>query len=438
MRAFRWLQREYKGTYERTEPIQTFISEHPKFQGIRGRIIQSVINRHLDPKPRGPTIYIHQPRQIVLKKMKGPVLGCWAVYLPPRLRAELQQLSAQWQQWLYTYIVRTLGANPIKKNLVRSYVTQVYPAGCFSRHCCIPSPEKGTFWGEQTAWYRVLFLQLQCEQLDHFFSLHRPNLALAIVEKNPLHIHQRRLCRIALNHFLGGVVLREYPVIAQRLHLRSRDVPSCRTVDDDGEHDHPATTVACSAGHVRDHFTQAEMDAILTLTELSLRDRIILHIMAETGLRRRAVSWLLVDSVFDRRANSCLPVARALEKGLVVRPFRLSSGTSELLQRYILDDHPGVHVRWLFPSPKKSNTQPITPSVVNSVLLRACHMANIRGRHTHSHGIRKFVVCSLLQAKNRIEDVAKWLGHWSLDITVGTYWDVHGEEVASAMNIPWL
>ena len=32
-----------------------------------------------------------------------------------------------------------------------------------------------------------------------------------------------------------------------------------------------------------------------------------------------------------------------------------------------------------------------------------CKKANIRGQHTHSHAIRKFVVCTLMQAKNRIE-----------------------------------
>ena len=417
MRAFRWLQREYNGTYERTEPIQAFVNQHPKCQGIRGRIIQSVVNRHLDPKPAGPSIYIHHSRPVAPRPPKATQsnqgLGCWVVYLPPRLRVELlERLDGQWQQWLYGYIVGALGANPIKKNLVRSYVTQVY---------------------------RVLFQELQCERLDHFFNLQRANLARAVVEQNPGHIHQRRLCRIALNHFLGGVVLREHPVIAQRLHLLSKDVPHCRTANHDDDNEHPAAVAAAgTSNHVRDHFTQAEMDTILGLLELSLRDRTMLHIMAETGLRRRAVSWLLVDSLFDRSTNTCLPVARALEKGLVVRSFKLSERTSDLLRRYIVDEHPGSEVRWLFPSPKKSNTQPVTPSVVNSVLLRACQIAKIRGRHTHSHAIRKFVVCSLMQAKNRIEDVAKWLGHRSVDITFGTYWDVQGEDVASAMNIPWL
>ena len=108
------------------------------------------------------------------------------------------------------------------------------------------------------------------------------------------------------------------------------------------------------------------------LVDLSLRDRLMLQIMAETGLRRRAVSWLLVESVFDRVNGAPLPTGRALEKGMIVRPFRLSQQTSDLLIRYIGDEHPGDYVRWLFPSPKKGNTQPITPSVVNNILLRAC------------------------------------------------------------------
>ena len=108
------------------------------------------------------------------------------------------------------------------------------------------------------------------------------------------------------------------------------------------------------------------------LVDLSLRDLLMLQIMAETGLRRRAVSWLLVESVFDRVNGAPLPMGRALEKGMIVRPFQLSQHTSDLLIRYIRDEHPGDHVRWLFPSPKKGNTQPITPSVVNNILLRAC------------------------------------------------------------------
>ena len=42
------------------------------------------------------------------------------------------------------------------------------------------------------------------------------------------------------------------------------------------------------------------MDELLGLPDLSLRDRLMLHIMAETGLRLRAVSWLSVDTGWSR------------------------------------------------------------------------------------------------------------------------------------------
>ncbi len=45
----------------------------------------------------------------------------------------------------------------------------------------------------------------------------------------------------------------------------------------------------------RDHFTEAEINALLRLQTLSVRDRLTIRIMAETGLRRRAVSWLMVE-----------------------------------------------------------------------------------------------------------------------------------------------
>ena len=239
-RAFRWLQREYHGTYERMEPIQEFIDHHPKCKGIRGRIIQCLINRHLQPRPSGPAIHIYRLRAAKSKCNPMKVLGrtqlsVWGAYLPPRLRAELMaNLDTVWQTWLHTYIVKVMGATPIKKNLVRSYVTQVY---------------------------RVLYQTLSCHTLDDVFALSRHNLAQAVLDVNPHHIHQRRLCRIAVNHFLGGVVLCDHIVIGQRLHLRSRDIPRCSTAGD--EDNHPADVALNVGMHVRDHFTQAKMDALL-------------------------------------------------------------------------------------------------------------------------------------------------------------------------------
>jgi integrase len=381
-RAFRWFQREYAGPCDRTEPMQVFLNQHPKCKGIQGRIIQSVINRHLRPRPAGPPITIVVVPQSFRKKIgkSGKVLDeehAWAVYLPIHLHGSIMRdLTPSWHAWLQHYIVHTLHATPLRKNLVRTYVTHVY---------------------------KVLVEELQCSNMGDILRISHADLVHAVARCNPVRVHQRRLCRIALNHFLSSTVLREHPPLGMRLHLRAKDFTSTPVDPPDGDGDHPAEFAVRAPGRVRDHFTQSEMDTLLNLPGLSLRDRLMLHIMAETGLRRRAVSWLLVDCIFDRAAQCCLPVGRALEKGLVMRPFTLSQHTASLLCEYMLHEHPGPHSRWLFPSCKKGNMYPVTPSVVNSVLLRACAMANICGRHTHTHAIRKFVVCTLMQHKNRIE-----------------------------------
>ena len=416
-RVFRWLCQNYDGPWDRTEPLQRFLDEHPDAvvrSGIRGRIVQCLVNRHLVPRPTGPPIFLsnlQRPRRHA-KKGGGGGDGAdaapWTHYLPGCVAAVAE--DGPWSVWLREYVTVVLRANPLRRNLVRTYVAHAY---------------------------RVLWEALGCHTADSMLGLQRDALAAAVSATNAAHPHQRRLCRIAVNHFIAGVVFREHPMAALRLHLRTRDMPV--DAGDAATGQHPAEyAVRAGAGIVRDHFTTAEMEALLGLPGLSSRDRLMLRILAETGLRRRAVSWLLVDAVFDRALGQAHPVARALEKGLVTRAFVLSRATQELLKAYLHDAHPGAHVRWLFPSPKAGHLRPVTPVVVNSVLLRACRAAGIQGKHTHTHAVRKFVVCRLMQAQNRIEDIAKWIGHRTVDLTFGTYWDVDARDVAAGMTIPWL
>ena len=363
--------------------------------------------------------------------------AAWEVYVPRGLRPALLA-NPVWRDWIREYVVHVLRANPLRRNLVRTYTTHVY---------------------------NVLWLELDCHTAADVLALQRSTLARAVLAANPAHAPQRRLCRVAVNHFLGGVVLRDHPPVAQRLNLRTKDLPTAGG----GGDGHPAEYALsdCQSVPVRDHFTEAEMSAILTLPHLSLRDRLMLRIMSETGLRRRAMSWLLVDAVFDRSAGEALPQGRALEKGLVLRQFALSRDTRELLAAYIRDEHPGVHSRWLFPSPRGGHALPISPAAVNGVLLRACTAANIRGRHVHSHtqeldGMRPSVswfwgaeVCGLspdgrpesVGSRDQrsgccsdpwIQDVAKWIGHRTVDTTFSVYWDEDVGTVAAGMHIPWL
>ena len=209
-----------------------------------------------------------------------------------------------------------------------------------------------------------------------------------------------------MNHFLNSVLLRDYAPLAQRLCVRTKDIRPMRMTHA-GTKMHPAEYADTLVGRVRDHFTSAEIQALLQLP-LTKRDALVLRIMAETGLRRRAVSWLLVDGVYDRCNRSALPVARALEKGLVMRPFVLSTPTTVLMHDYMENEHPGPQYRWLFPSPKKGYLYPVNPSVINKILLRACRMANIRGVLTHA-GQQPDRGSCYCQTQKHALDVAKWL-----------------------------
>lgn len=193
-----------------------------------------------------------------------------------------------------------------------------------------------------------------CHTPEDFLRLDAQTLAQAVADTTGMRLGQRRICRIAVNRFIAEVTFRGRPGLAARLHLRMCDLPSPdgTELSSTGHDVHPADVARRTAGTVRDHFTTDEMVALLTQPGLSLRDRLILHVMSETGLRRRAVSWLQVESVYDRAAGAPLPVCIATEKGLVARQFVLSDATRSLLVTYIRDGHPcPTECRWLFPCP---------------------------------------------------------------------------------------
>ena len=257
-----------------------------------------------------------------------------------------------------------------------------------------------------------------------------------------------RLCRIAVNRFVAGVIFPDNQACAacravRAIDLGNRAVTHRRGIPRihpplDTAHDDPADWVPPVITLAsRDHFTQAEVAAIIGVSQNNPRNHTMLRIMSETGLRRRAVSWLTVDAVYDTVARNPLLVATAVEKGLAVRHFQLSETTRQVLGYYI-ENNLRQPYRWLFPSPCHEGQRPIGSHTVNTVLQRACRQAGISGRHVHSHAIRKFVVCELMAAHNRVEDVAKWIGHRSVNVTYQTYWDLNLQEVVKGMQIPWM
>ena len=441
--TWRWLLAAYDGPWTgRTEPLQAFM--HRTFpppdgpRSVRARTLRALLNRYVHPPLHGPSITMSggvaeylatldrgRRRRLGTSSKKqdddaGAPTAVLRQYIPRALQEDITA-DRVWMELLACYVT-SLGANPLRRNQVRTYVTHV-----------LRVLRGATGASEATR-------ACLCRSAEDFLRLDAQELAQAVADTTGARLGQRRICRIAVNRFIGEVAFRGRPGLASRLHLRMRDLPQpMMTHEPAREEDaHPADVARRTAGTVRDHFTAAEMAALLAQPGLSLRDRLILHVMSETGLRRRAVSWLQVESVYDRAAGAPLPVCTATEKGLVARHFVLSDATRALLAGYLRDGHPcPASCRWLFPCPTNP-AHPICAMTVNAVLLRACHRIGVSGQHVHTHGIRKYVCCQLMSHRNTIEHVAKFLGHRNINTTFGTYWDATTTELSADMNIPWL
>lgn len=426
-RTHQWLQRVYPGPWTHTAPLQAWMDAQQQSGSVRPmrlRTVQGLINRHVHPRPAGPPLrFSVVARQLLRKRGEDAKEGEDNVTAAP-----LQQLAA----WVPARTMRVCQAPgfPLRTEWMRAYVAALSPSPWRKGRIRTYAGYVGDLL------FGVLGLGASADDL---LSLRRDAVMDAILSSQKRSAHTQRLCRVAWNHFVADVAFREAPTQRVALTIGGRELrrraagrPDALLALADAA-PHPA--LAAGRWAARDHFETAEVTAMLALRHLSLRDQLVLRVLAETGLRRRAVAWLLVDRVYDRMAGRARPVAEATEKGLVTRPVMFGDTTRELLERYLASEHPGGE--FLFPN-RRDTHFPVSGGTINAILQRACVAAGVRGRHCHAHGMRKFVVCRLMQEQNRLEDVSKWLGHRALNTTYTTYWDVQPTELVEGMSIPWL
>lgn len=376
--TWKWFIRQYgeNSDLTHTQPIQNFIDLQLTTRDQRCRVIQCIINKHMSPRPIGPPITLPGLRKSQTENTKSGSHSdrgkndddsgrenTWISYMPRFIQPHVKR-SSFWTRTFTEYIA-VLGGNRLRQSMVRSYVAHTW---------------------------RVFRDILKFEDaIEPFLTLSRGMLVSAVLRAYPDRVHQRRMCCIAVNHLLGRVIFRDHPIIFEQLALKFTRHLFGRRKDRDAYQENMG----------RDHFITSEIKQILQSPGLGMRDRLILLIMSETGLRRRAIAWLMVNEVYDVQKAQPLLVCRACEKGMVTRSFILSQSTRDLLAEYIRQ---GYHhgSKWLFPSPRNHHCC-LSPLSIHCMLLRVSKAAGISGRHVHCHGIRKYVVCELMAAKNRIE-----------------------------------
>jgi hypothetical protein len=174
-------------------------------------------------------------------------------------------------------------------------------------------------------------------------------------------------------------------------------------------------------------FTGEDICRLKKVAWASSLHHLIVTLLSQTGLRRRAVAWLRLDCVVDRTGPGRVVrrIGVAMEKGMRVRHFPIGAELRACVERY-LEEHGRRCTHWLFPN-RGDQRKHVAPCTIQRIVKQLCGVAGVSSA-TGTRGFRKFVVRTLIDAGNALEYVSKWLGHQRVATTYGHYWDVSGDD----------
>ena len=140
------------------------------------------------------------------------------------------------------------------------------------------------------------------------------------------------------------------------------------------------------------------------------RNRAIVYLLIETGIRRQAVTLLNVGDVDIDKS-----VIRATEKGGVSHDYQISREGLSAIQRYLTDERTEDFTKWQSPAlflPAGTRTQSkgrFNVKMINNIWQQVCEMAGVKGKTPHSarHAMGKHII----EKTGNIAAVQRQLGH---------------------------
>jgi integrase len=206
----------------------------------------------------------------------------------------------------------------------------------------------------------------------------------------------------------------------------------------DGDLDAPRVTANRRWDVTREHLVTEEIDRMLKVCTTH-RDRLIILIMAHTGLRRRATAWIRLKEIWDVDTNTPRALARTLEKGSRVRSFVVDDEMVGVLVAYMHKEHPGVGVTTYLFCSKYDHRRHMAPKSVNVLVKRLAHRAGLpNGPHIRTRGFRKYIINELLDNGNSLQDVSKFVQHESTAVTQKFYVKKQTDsDIIANMKLPW-
>ena len=164
---------------------------------------------------------------------------------------------------------------------------------------------------------------------------------------------------------------------------------------------------------------------------VSRMDRLLVVLFLTTGLRIGGLSRLKVvcggagsDEVPDH--------ASTVEKNGDVRVIKLTNALRVLVKRWLMERGASPS-DYLFPSPTDRG-RPISRHAVYDACRCLFRRAGVQGPHAHPHSFRHTVVRLLHFRGKTFDQVAKWLGHKSPNVTAQVYGRLTVEETTRLMD----
>lgn len=154
------------------------------------------------------------------------------------------------------------------------------------------------------------------------------------------------------------------------------------------------------------------IDSISPLHWIGLRDRAIISLMLDTGMRVGEVEKLTLYDIDIGSRLITIPIAKDDEERW--SPF--SDDTARHMMGYLMN-RPETTVNALFLA--RDNTNGLTTWGIRTMFKRRCREAELN--YINPHSIRHLFATKALNDGMRIETVSRILGHASVDFTLKTY-----------------
>ena len=183
-------------------------------------------------------------------------------------------------------------------------------------------------------------------------------------------------------------------------------------------------------------YTKEEIDAMINVVESESKDKLLITILREIGLRNSAICNLKFRDIVDDY-NCPKHLCRVKEKGNKYREFVTTPNIKKILVTYIHELDKMLEMdKFVFSRSKKLDTK-MASATLNNVLKRIALKAGVTNVNVQAHTFRHTLVGTLMDAGNSIELVSKFIGHKSVDTTMTYYWLKNISDLAKEINNPF-